>query len=258
MKNIVAGISWYSALLAGALYLTYLFFTSGFFDRVWLLLGGRRGFLRLRRRVRTRRLASSSFSPAQYDSLPRQGPYFLRLPTKKKVLILDLDETLVHASLGPIHPRLLSYTLKLQIDQETLWFHVSERPHVRMFLREAAKWYSVVIFTASVAQYANPVIDSLDPDNSFIARRYFRSSCLRMGDKYVKDISLVEKDLSRCVIVDNSPASYSIHEHNAIPIPPYDATSPFDEDLLTVLPLLQTLAYVEDVRHVLSLRKLLA
>jgi RNA polymerase II subunit A small phosphatase-like protein len=40
---------------------------------------------------------------------------------------------------------------------------VRVRPGAEEFIREMAKIYEVIIFTASLAEYANPVIDKIDP-----------------------------------------------------------------------------------------------
>lgn len=41
-------------------------------------------------------------------------------------------------------------------------FYVYKRPHVDHFLSTVAQWYDIVVFTASLGEYANPVIDALD------------------------------------------------------------------------------------------------
>lgn len=95
---------------------------------------------------------------------------------KRKVLILDLDETLVHST--PIEPfpqfvHLYQYSIDIYIDNTQCTFYVSERPHLKEFMRKVCEWYEVVIFTASVRNYADPVIDKLECSKK-IAARYFR------------------------------------------------------------------------------------
>jgi TFIIF-interacting CTD phosphatase-like protein len=100
--------------------------------------------------------------------------------TKRKVLILDLDETLVHST--PIEPfpqfaHLYQYSIDIYIDNTECTFYVSERPHLKHFMRKVCQWFEVVIFTASVRSYADPVIDRLECSNK-ISGRYFREvSC---------------------------------------------------------------------------------
>ena len=84
----------------------------------------------------------------------------------------------------------------------------------------------------------------------------------------------MEPDLSRVMILDNSPMSYIFHEgefnsrgsggakganadldaDNAIPIEGW-ISDPTDHELLHLVPLLEGLQYVTDVRALLALRQ---
>jgi TFIIF-interacting CTD phosphatase-like protein len=69
----------------------------------------------------------------------------------------------------------------------------------------------------------------------------------------MKDLSIVEPDLSQVCIIDNSPPCYALNEDNAIPIESW-VNDPFDECLLDLLPFLDALRFTDDVRSILSLR----
>lgn len=45
--------------------------------------------------------------------------------------------------------------------------------------------YEVVVFTASLNKYADPVLDRLDPGQT-VAHRLFRESCFNHRGNYVK------------------------------------------------------------------------
>lgn len=77
---------------------------------------------------------------------------------------------------------------------------------------QVCKWYNLVIFTASVQEYADPVIDWLEQNRKYFKGRYYRQHCTQRGGAYIKDISAVEPDLSKVMIIDNSPTSYIFHE----------------------------------------------
>lgn len=64
-------------------------------------------------------------------------------------------------------------------------------------------------------QYADPVADLLDRWGVFRAR-LFRESCVFHRGNYVKDLSRLGRELSKVIIVDNSPASYIFHPENAV------------------------------------------
>ncbi|KAI0383158.1 NLI interacting factor-like phosphatase-domain-containing protein [Hypomontagnella monticulosa] len=202
--------------------------------------------------------------------IPRRQPSYLPYepldPKHLKTLILDLDETLIHSmskggrmgsghmvevrlnttyvgsggqqALGPQHPIL---------------YYVHKRPHCDEFLRKVCKWFNLVVFTASVQEYADPVIDWLESERKFFSGRYYRQHCTFRHGAFIKDLSSIEPDLSKVMILDNSPLSYMFHQDNAIPIQGW-INDPTDNDLLHLVPLLEGMQYVSDVRALLALR----
>ena len=75
---------------------------------------------------------------------------------------------------------------------------------------QVASWYTLVIFTASIPEYADPVIDWLDGGRGLFAKKFYRESChLQPNGSYIKDLALVEADLTRVCFMDNSPISYA-------------------------------------------------
>ncbi|PWN37997.1 uncharacterized protein FA14DRAFT_166916 [Meira miltonrushii] len=167
-----------------------------------------------------------------------------------KVLVLDLDETLIHSTsrIG-VRP----HQVEVVLDGRSIIYHVYKRPHVDTFLRKVASWYHVVVFTASVQEYADPVIDWLDQGRGLISGRLFRESCTFRNGSYYKNLAFVDSDLSRVCLVDNSPASYMINQANGIPIEGW-THDPSDEALLDLLPVLDSLRFASDVRHILGIR----
>ncbi|KAI9207592.1 NLI interacting factor-like phosphatase-domain-containing protein [Polychytrium aggregatum] len=178
---------------------------------------------------------------------PRRGP----MAQQKKTLVLDLDETLIHStSRGS---RNHDHMIEVLVDRHVCLYYVYKRPHADYFLRKVSEWYKVVIFTASMPEYADPVIDWLDSSRTLISRRYFRQSCTPRNGTYVKNLSLVDPDLSQVILVDNSLAAFAMNEDNGIPIESW-MNNPNDEALLDLLPFLDALRFTHDVRSVLSLR----
>lgn len=184
--------------------------------------------------------------PGGMDRVDRE----LMWPSRRKTLVLDLDETLVHSQFKMTES--CDMRLDVVVDAFPAVFYVSKRPYLDVFLRTTALWYNLVIYTASLQKYADPLISSLDPDG-LVQQRLFRPHCRRQAGNFVKDLALVEPDLRDVVILDNSPAAYSMHDANAIPVEAwYDDQK--DEELLNLLPLLHALAFLEDVRSLLTLR----
>ena len=48
------------------------------------------------------------------------------------------------------------------------------RPHVEYFLQAVSRWYDLVIFTASLPQYAVPIVEALDRGRGLFKHIYFR------------------------------------------------------------------------------------
>ena len=118
--------------------------------------------------------------------------------------------------------------------------YVLKRPWVDYFMEEVAKQYEVVVFTASLAKYADPLLDLLDKRKT-VRHRLFRESCYLYQGNYVKDLTSLGRPMASTVIVDNSPHSYAFQPQNALPVSSF-IDDPRDNDLLDMLPYLQELA----------------
>lgn len=158
-----------------------------------------------------------------YTAAPRNA----KIP--QKTLVLDLDETLIHSlakggrmSSGHMVEVKLSTPMTTALTpggpptmlgpQHPILYYVHKRPHCDDFLRKVCKWFKLVVFTASVQEYADPVIDWLEQERKYFQARYYRQHCTFRNGAYIKDLSAVEPDLSKVMILDNSPMSYIFHE----------------------------------------------
>jgi CTD nuclear envelope phosphatase 1 len=117
--------------------------------------------------------------------------------------------------------------------------------------------------------YGAAVTDKLDNNRNMFSRRYFRQDCRYEFNSYTKDLCVVNNDLSRVFILDNSPVAYRLFPLNAIPsksnifFNPIDLilfvlvkswfSDPTDTCLLSLLPFLDALRFCRDVRSVLSM-----
>jgi RNA polymerase II subunit A small phosphatase-like protein len=165
----------------------------------------------------------------------------------KPTMVIDLDETLVHSSFKPISNA--DFIVPVEIDGTVHQVYVAKRPYVDEFLEKMGPLYECVLFTASLAKYADPVADLLDKWGVFKAR-LFREACVFHRGNYVKDLNKLGRNLQRVVIVDNSPASYIFHPDNAVPVASwFDDTA--DTELLYLIPFFERLASVDNVYTVL-------
>ncbi|CDO94941.1 unnamed protein product [Kluyveromyces dobzhanskii CBS 2104] len=194
-------------------------------------------------------------SQLQQDQAHAPGFDTLLLPKTeefkgKKCLVLDLDETLVHSSFKYL--RTADFVIPVEIDNQVHNVYVIKRPGVDEFLTRVSEIYEVVVFTASVSRYGDPLLDILDREKS-IHHRLFRDSCYNYEGNYIKNLSQIGRPLSDMIILDNSPASYIFHPQHAIPISSWFSDA-HDNELLDIIPLLEDLANrrVPDVGKILD------
>jgi len=167
-----------------------------------------------------------------------------------KCLVLDLDETLVHSSFKPVDA--CDFVIPVEIEEHVHQVYVCKRPHVDEFMKRCGQIYEIVIFTASLAKYADPVLDLLDV-HKVIDWRLFRESCSPFKGSYVKDMGRMGRDLSKIMIIDNSPHSFAFNPENAIPCESWFSDKN-DSELLEFIPVLEELSKdgVMDVREKLK------
>lgn len=171
----------------------------------------------------------------------------------KKTLVLDLDETLVHSSFQDVKKP--DTVLRIESEGgEELTISVKYRPGLREFLEALAPVYELMVFTASLPNYADKLLDLIDPDR-LIEVRLFRDSCTKIGDVYIKDLSLLGRDLSQTILIDvrsmqNSPDASLLQPANGILVKSYMSEED-DKELLRLIPVLKELARARDVRELL-------
>ncbi|ORY45566.1 NIF-domain-containing protein [Rhizoclosmatium globosum] len=175
-------------------------------------------------------------------------PKILPEDVGKKCLVLDLDETLVHSSFKPVPNA--DFVIPIDIEGTFHNVYVLKRPHVDSFLENLGKEFEVVVFTASMSNYANPVLDLLDR-SKVIKHRLFREHCVYYNGAYVKDLSMLGRPLTDCIIVDNAAYSYAFQPENAVPCQSW-YNDMEDDELLELQPFMMGLKTIPDVRTVLG------
>ncbi|KAK3891051.1 hypothetical protein Pcinc_005040 [Petrolisthes cinctipes] len=198
------------------------------------------------------------YQPVKYEVLPLSPLSKHRLSlVKRKVLVLDLDETLIHSHHDGVQRQMVKpgtpsdFVLKVTIDRHPVRFFVHKRPHVDFFLDIVSQWYDLVVFTASMEIYGAAVADKLDAGRGILRRRYYRQHCTLDYGSYTKDLAAICPDLASIFILDNSPGAYRQYPDNAVPIKSW-FSDPLDTSLLNLLPVLDALRFTADVRSVLS------
>lgn len=166
-----------------------------------------------------------------------------------KTLVLDIDETLIHSLFDQHTAVKFDFLLKLDVGNgNTQKVYVKKRPNVIEFLHKVSAHFEIVLWTASMPKYAQPLIRHLDTTNTLVDYCLFREHCTQISsDIYIKDLSKLGRDLANVIIVDNSNVSYMYQPQNALPCTSW-MTDPEDNELMDMLPFLMCLSKSRDVR----------
>ena len=189
-----------------------------------------------------------------YENFPKDE--IERLSKSKKILLLDLDETLIHADFAKEYENdtknpydtIISFESENEINNVGIFL----RPGVKLFLENLSKFFEIGIFTASVSEYADEVIKFLDPENNFIKFKLYRKNCVNVNDILkVKDLRILKNfDLKNVVLVDNNMYSFAAQLSNGILINSFYFNKN-DNELYNVYGYLMNYIYqAEDVRKV--------
>ena len=137
-------------------------------------------------------------------------------PQKKKyTLVLDLDETLIHFSIDDNKNGLINF-----------------RPFLTEFLLFCHESFEIVVFTASLEDYANFILNTIEEaiGSKVFDFRFYRQHTTNMNGVLVKDLSLLGRDLSKVIIVDNVMENFILQKENGILIDSYLKATDDEED----------------------------
>lgn len=173
----------------------------------------------------------------------------IRSKITKKVLVLDIDETLVHSGFVQSAPD--DHCFNLRVGGTTYPIFIRKRPGVEIFLACVFSMFDVFFFTASVREYALAIAKYIAP-NIPPERVLDRSMCTVTAGVFAKDLRVFSDDLGSVCIVDNSPTSYCLQPDNGIPVSTWTGSRSDNELLGRILPILQHCVQAEDVRSVIQ------
>lgn len=167
----------------------------------------------------------------------------------RPLLILDLDETLVHAT---------EERLDIAHDFVAGPYVVYKRPHLTSFLEAAAELYRLAVWSSSSFRYFSRVVNHILPADVTLEFRWSRSRCVRNFDHeqqeqiWLKDLRKVKRagyDLERVLIVDDQPEKLSRSYGNAIYVSPFTG-DPSDDELPALLEYLTLIADKPNFRSI--------
>ncbi|KAI1128751.1 HAD-like domain-containing protein [Nemania abortiva] len=169
--------------------------------------------------------------PAFDKLLPDPHPMFERPYT----LCISLEDMLVHSEWSREHG-----------------WRVAKRPGVDYFLRYLSQYYELVLFTTVPVAMGEPLMRKLDPFQIIVWPLYREATKYKDGE-IVKDLSYLNRDLSKVIIIDTKESHVQNQPENAIILPPWKGEKD-DKELVSLIPFLEFIFAMEykDVRDVLK------
>ncbi|XP_074658991.1 mitochondrial import inner membrane translocase subunit TIM50-C-like [Tubulanus polymorphus] len=128
-----------------------------------------------------------------------------------------------------------------------------KRPGIDYFLQQVGPpLFEVVIYTREQGFTASPILDSLDP-NGYITYRLYKDATRYMNGAHIKDLSCLNRDESKVIMVDCDASAVQIQPRNAITLKRWRGADD-DRSLVELASLLRAIAAsnVDDVRTVLD------
>ncbi|MBK9096566.1 MAG: HAD family hydrolase [bacterium] len=168
---------------------------------------------------------------------------------KDKLLIIDLDETLIYSSLTR-----LSFPEDFRVGQ----YFVYKRPGLENFLKFINENFKLAVWTSSTSEYANDIVKQLFADQSVLKFVWARDKCVSKIDiesreqYWIKDLKKVKKlgfELEKILVIDDSPEKLQRNYGNHIPVIPFVGDLGDDE-------LSRLVNFLESIRNLNSVRSI--
>lgn len=168
---------------------------------------------------------------------------------EKILLILDLDETLIHAT---------ETKLDFEPDFQYAEYYVYKRPNLMEFLTEMSECFKLAVWSSADDRYVNDIVESIKPMGLELEFVWARSRCTVKRDyeldRYVheKRLKKVKKQgfqLEKTLIVDDSPEKTRDNFGNAIYVLPFEGNQN-DNELQLLSEFLRTIKNLENVRRI--------
>ncbi|XP_070617231.1 CTD small phosphatase-like protein 2-B isoform X3 [Erythrolamprus reginae] len=182
--------------------------------------------------------------PRGSQKLQRRVPRKLRR-TPKNTLVLEVEGTLALSSLTAAWDDASTFTTPFQ--DSSYQVSIKLRPHLPEFLEAVAKIYEIFVFSTAKQDYADQMLKVFGPHRKLIRHRFYQEDCLCSNGSYVKDLSVIERDLDRTVAVATSLQAFPYQMSNVIVVPKWQGDRQ-DKELLRLIPALQTISRAVDIR----------
>ena len=167
-----------------------------------------------------------------------------KLDPSRPTVVMDMDETMIKAfteadeefyDVKP--PKYMELNLRMILNYKSKGtkhgVKVIFRPYLFDILDFLSLEYNLVVYTAGMQEYAEPIIDAIEAETKYFQARLYRQHCTKVNGQYLKDLKLIAKDgisLEKMVLLDNSMFCFSLNLNNGIPIPDFTGLEEDEEN----------------------------
>ena len=174
-----------------------------------------------------------------YSLIMNNTPNQYFLPPIKKcykyTLVLDLDETLIFCrkekNKNNIKNHNNIYNNNSLINTKTLIM----RPGLLDFLHKMKQIYELVLFSLGTSDYVNNIVNIIEEKEKYFEYILYRQHATFSDNIYIKNLSLLGRDLKNIIIVDDVPQLFKLHKSNGICIKPFYGDCVGDKNTLKIL-----------------------
>jgi len=176
----------------------------------------------------------------QYQKNKISTPFLKNQSTKKYTLVLDLTDTLINVQYEGNNRQALIPNL---------------RPGLFSFLNAIKPLYELVSFSTEAKEYSDMILKEIEKNKKYFDFNLYKEHLTLYGNKFVKDLSKLGRDIKKVIIVDDDPNNFILSPENGIQISPYLGDSTKDDTTLFELKKLLILFQrtgVDDIRKAIK------
>ena len=120
-------------------------------------------------------------------------------------------------------PLMKKYSLILSLDK-TLSYKNNKtnaiilRNGLFSFLSTIKPFFELILFSIDSQDVSYPIINMIENDKKYFDYKFYKDHCVLYKNNLIKDVTLIGRDLSKIIIVDNNETCFELNKENGIKI----------------------------------------
>ena len=120
-------------------------------------------------------------------------------------------------------PLMKKYSLILSLDK-TLSYKNNKtnaiilRNGLFSFLSTIKPFFELILFSIDSQDFSYPIINMIENDKKYFDYKFYKDHCVLYKNNLIKDLTLIGRDLSKIIIVDNNETCFELNKENGIKI----------------------------------------